>query len=213
MIGNNLLRYRDSQKYALFDFETFNLNLVNENPIWQISWIIATKNDVLETHNYFMYWGDKYKISKGAAAITHYDEDAVKAQAKDKKEIYLKFRQVLDDKDIILVAHNGLGFDSLIEKFWCLEVGEKHNWDYLDRYYDTSLIEKAIKKGFKPDLNNFLAWQYKMNSFIEKGLKTNLALLAREYMIKADEVDFHDALYDIRVMMQIFFKQIWKIEI
>ena len=213
MIGEKLLRFQDNQKYCFFDMETCNLNLSKENYVWQVGWLIANKSEIFETHNYFLNWGDKLKVSKQAALITRFDPDIVKREGKDPKEIYIKFRNVLDNKTMKYVGHHGLSFDSMIEKIWCEAIGEKHDWEYLDRFYDSSLIAKAIKKNIKPDLNNFLAWQFKMTTVIERGLRTNLAFLAKENGIDSHEVDFHDALYDIKVMRQLFFRQIWQIEI
>lgn len=212
-LGESLLRYKKDQIYIGADLETCNLNLMTTNYPWQCSWILFTQKEILETHNYYINWGDKFKISKGAAIITHFDEDLVKKEGKDPHEIYLLFRKYLYNKDIIPVFHNGLCFDTLIENFWCNEVGENHNWDYLNRLYDTMQIAKAIKKSIKPDLNNFLAFQYKMANFIEKGLKSNLSLLVKEYGINNETDNYHDALFDIKMMREIFLKQIWMIEV
>ena len=213
-VGENLLRYKKNQKYVAFDVEFCNLNLLVTNFPWQLGYQVFTQKEILEDQNIYVNWGDKFKISRDAARITHYDEDVVKKEGKDPKETYLKFRNILDNKSILIVGHNILSFDSILEKFWCEEVGEKHDWDYLTRLYDTSLLAKAIKKGIKPDINNLLAFQYKLSNFVERGLKTNLALLAREYGINNDEnAGFHSANFDVDVTRQVFLKEIWQIEV
>lgn len=213
-VGENLLRYKKDQVYCGYDDETANLNLLHINLPFQVSWILFTQKEVLETHNYYLNWGGKLKMSKDAARITRYDEDLVKREGKDPKEIYLKFRSVQDNKDILLVAHSGLAFDNQVNKIWCEAVGEINRWDYLQRYYDTSLNAKAIKENIKFDANNKLAWYFKLNSLVKKGLKTNLALLAREYGINQDENSgYHDSAFDINIMKQVFLKQLWELEI
>lgn len=213
MIDSSLLRFNDTQIYAGIDIESCNLNLILSNYPWQFSYVLFNKKEILDSKNYYINWGDKFKISKDAARITNYDSEVIKKEGKEPKEVYSEFRKILDNKDYKYVIHNGLGFDTLIEKFWCYEVGEQHNWDYLNRLYDTSVLAKAITKGFKPDLNNFLAWQYKVYSYREKGLKSNLNFLSKKYNINVNEVDLHNADIDIMVMMPIFLKQVWEIEI
>ena len=50
---DELLRYNNKQKYLIFDFETSNLNLVSpSNRPWQLSFIIATKDKILEKQKF-----------------------------------------------------------------------------------------------------------------------------------------------------------------
>ena len=57
------------------------------------------------------------------------------------------------------------------------------------------------------------SWQYKLNGFRERGLKTNLKFLCQKYSIDFDESKLHDALYDIEKNYEVFNKQVWEIEL
>ena len=46
-----------------------------------------------------------------------------------------------------------------------------------------------------------------------KGLKTNLAAMAKEFGITFDEGKLHDATYDIDVNMRVFIQLVMKMEI
>ena len=84
----------------------------------------------------------------------------------------------------------------------------------MDRCIDTACIAKAIKKEIKISANeNRLAWQYRLNNFIEKRLKVNLNQCCKDYNLKFDPTKLHDALYDIKMNAEVFQKMIWDIEI
>lgn len=213
MIGKDLLRYNKNQKYLTLDFESCMLNLAIDNWPWQCAFQISTQNEILEQHNHYLQWGDKLRVSDGAARATGFDPSIIARHGEDPKTIYKKLKSYLNNPEYIIVGHNLLNFDIYIENQWAREVGEKHDWNYLDRLVDTNAIAKAIKKGVKPDMENFLAWQFKMIGHVEKGLKTNLGLLMKEYKIEVDEKRLHQADYDTGRNFELFKKQIWEIEI
>jgi len=79
---------------------------------------------------------------------------------------------------------------------------------------DTNCIAKAIKKNLKPPTDSDLIfWQYKLNDFREKGLKTSIKAQLKEYKIDFDEALLHNSLYDVQMNFRIFQKQIWQIDI
>lgn len=216
MLGSNLLRYNNDQKYMLFDVESFHLNLMIDNPPWQCSWLIATKDKILKTNNYYINWelaGKKFRMSKGAAEKTKYNDSIVKKDGRHPKEVYDIFKADLRNKNHRVLFHNGLGFDVYIERQWCEYIDEIHNWEYLDNCIDTNAIARAIKLDIKPDLDDFLAWQYKLINFRKKGLKTSISQLIKDYKLIFDEDKLHNAAHDIEVNFEIFKKQIWEIEI
>jgi len=213
MIGSELLRYRKKQKYLVFDKETCHLNLAVDNYPWQVAWLVATQNEILETHNHFMAWDGKLNVSDGAARATGFDPQYVARYSENQKDVYKKFRSYLDNPEYIIVGHNLINFDIYIEKLWANAVEEPHSWEYLNRLVDTNAVAKAIKKGVRPEMDNFLAWQFKMIGLVEKGLKTNLGLLMKEYKLEVDENRLHKADYDIEKNMELWNKQMWEIEI
>lgn len=213
MIGSQLLRYNKNQKFICFDAETCHLNLGVDNHPWQWAWCVATQSEILESHSHYLQWGDKLRVSDGAARATGFDPSMIERYGEDPKAIYKKFKSYLDNPEYVIIGHNLLNFDIYIENYWAAEVGEKHNWSYLDRLIDTNAIAKAIKKGIKPDIDNFLAWQFKVIGFYEKGLKTNLGLLMKEYKIEVDETKLHNAEFDVAYNFELFKKQMWEIEI
>ena len=213
MIGHDLLRYRRGQKFLIMDFETCHLNLAIDNYPWQVAWLIADDTGILEKHNHFLQWGDKLNVSDGAAKATGFDPRVIKAQGEDPKKIYQKFRDDLDNPEYIKVGHNLINFDIYVERLWAREVGLPHNWSYLNSLIDTNCLAKAIKKGIRVDRENFLAWQFRTISLFEKGLKTNMTLLCKEYKLDVDLERFHKADYDIEKNLEIWNKQKWEIEI
>jgi len=219
MLDTNLLRFNKDQKFLLPDFETNNLNLFSTKP-WQLSFITFDLNNNYEEHDYIIKWDD-FKMSAGAAAVTGFNFVDYKNRGQDPKKILDIFESYLFDKQYRIVFHNGLGFDSMVYNVWRRELGLKPTYDYLyDREfacYDTLSLSKAFKKGYKPDLSNsnaFLAWQYKMLSIrLERGNKTNLGAMGKEFGIKFDEKDLHNALFDIRLNREVFRKLIWNMDI
>ena len=213
MIGSELLRYKKNQKYLIPDTETCHLNLAIDNYPWQVAWLVATQNEILERKNYFLNWGDKLKVSDGAARATGFDPRQIEKHGKEPKAVYQEFKKDLDNPEYIIVGHNLINFDIYIENYWAQEVGEPHSWEYLNRLIDTNAVAKAIEKGIRVDKENILAWQFKVIGLVEKGLKTNLGFLAKKYKLEIDEERFHKADYDIEKNWEISRKQMWEIEI
>ena len=67
--------------------------------------------------------------------------------------------------------------------------------------------------GWKPDRENILAWQYKVQNTPRKGIKTNLGLMSKELKINIDESKQHDANYDLFLNHQVYDKIINLVEI
>ena len=211
MIGNELLRYDKNRKYLVWDLETTGLNLGYALP-WQISFAVFTLYDVLLKQDFYIWW-DNLPMSDGAAKVTRFDWDQYQLLSKEPDLILSTFDSYLYDPEIYSVGHNILGYDSMIHAVWRRKLGIKEDFSYLDRAFDTVALSKAFKKGIKPDRENFLPWQYKMGSLIEKGLKTNLAQMARDLQIEFDESRLHDARVDIQLNIDVFRQLLWKMEI
>jgi len=166
---------------------------------------------VIETHDLYLWWPD-FKISKGAAVITNFDYQKYKDRAEDPKKVFEEFGDIIYNKDIINVAHNGIGLDCFQIDSWRRGIGLKTDYSFLNHYLDTNCLSKAQKLGLEPQYP-LLIWLYKLHSIIRKGLKTNLTLLSKEYELNVDPSKFHGALFDSEITRQILLKLIWQLEI
>jgi DNA polymerase III epsilon subunit-like protein len=209
-----MLRFNKEQKYICFDFETCHLNLLDDsNKPWQLSYIIAKGSSILEEVDNYIYWPD-LKLSEGAKLVTHFDERRYHSLASDPKEVLSNFESYLYDPEYLIIGQNLLGFDVYIHNTYRKLLGHKTDFSYVKRIIDTNCIAKAIKKNIKPQVDtDFTFWQYKLNDFREKGLKTSIKTQLKEYKIDFDENMLHNSLYDVQMNFKIFQKQIWQIEI
>jgi DNA polymerase III alpha subunit (gram-positive type) len=217
MIGGELLRFQREQKYLTLDTETTGLNTVYSLP-FQVSFSTYTQDNNLEFHDYFIHWDD-LKMSAGAKAITKFDETSYHQKAQPAKEILDIVESYIFDPQYKIAAHNYIAYDSLILGAWRRALGMKPIYDYLYqpyKVYDTVAMSKMYKKGIKPDIstsNNWLAHQYRVLDFVEKGLKTSLSTMTKELNIETDVTRLHTADYDIELNAKVFKKLIWQIEV
>jgi DNA polymerase III epsilon subunit-like protein len=208
---SELLRFKNKQKYLIFDTETEGLNLVKSRP-WQIAWIVAEGKNIISKNDRFIKWDD-LKVSEGAAKITGFTEQEYERRAEDPKKVWADFSKYLFDPEYIIIGQNLLGFDVYMLNVWMKGIGMNTDYSYVDRIIDTKSIATAIFKNILPEKNNFSSWQYKLLNHKEKGLKTSQLTLLKHYGIPHDPSKLHDALYDIEMNFQIFLKQIYDIEI
>jgi len=209
-----MLRFNKDQKYICFDFETCHLNLVNtDNKPWQLSYIIAKGNQIIKEVDNYIYWPD-LKLSEGAKKVTHFDERRYHSLAADPKDILSSFEDYIYDSDYLIVGQNLLGFDVYIHNIYRKLLGKSPDFSYVKRILDTNCIAKAIKKNIKPQKDlDFTCWQYRLNDFREKGLKTSIKAQLKDYKIDFDESMLHNSMYDVQMNFKIFQKQLWQIEI
>ncbi len=216
MIGSDLLRYDTDQLYVVMDSETPGLNYLTYGYPWQWAWVVATKDRIISQHNHYVNWGFPLKISKGAQAVTGFDQRVIDRQGERPEDVYRALSAAIRNPNHRVLGHHLYGFDSMIEAFMAQELGYPRDFDYLDHVIDTNCIAKAIKKGFKPDRSSLAAlhsWQWKMVDFRETGLKTSLGKLLDEYQIPTDKARLHKADYDVEQNMILWGKQMWEIEI
>lgn len=209
-----MLRFNKEQKYICFDFETCHLNLVDtNNKPWQLSYLIAKGNQIIKEVDNYIYWPD-LKLSEGAKEVTHFDERRYHSLAGDPKEILSSFEDYLYDNEYLIIGQNLLGFDVYIHNIYRKLLGKHSDFSYIKRIIDTNCIAKAIKKNIKPQQNiDFTCWQYRLNDFREKGLKTSIKAQLKDYKIDFDENMLHNSMYDVQMNFKIFQKQLWQIEI
>jgi len=209
-----MLRYNKNQKYICFDFETCNLNLLSpDNKPWQLSYIIAEGNKVLKERDCYIYWPD-LKLSEEARVITRFDDAKYSRLAKDPRAILEEFESYLYDEDYIIIGQNLLGFDVYIHGTYRKLLNIKPDFSYVCRIYDTNCIAKAIKKNMQPvDKKESIGWQYQLNDFRERNMRTSIKAQLKQYKIDFDENKLHDSIYDVQMNFKIFLKQIWQIEV
>lgn len=211
MIGSSLLRYSKDQEYTIFDFETTGLNLFFDIP-WQCSFIVCTLDRIIESHDYYLRWGD-LNISKGAAAVTGFNEYEYKRLARDPKEVLDIFESAILPKSRIPLGHNILGYDTMIHQVWRRRLSLPIDYSYLPRCIDTNAVAKAYKKGIPIDSKNRLASQYKMVNYYERGLKSSLSVMAKELGVPFNEQDLHKSHKDIELNWRVWQKLVWSIDI
>ena len=210
----SLLRFKKDQKYLVADTETESLNLHFSRP-WQVAYNVYSLNDgVIEQNYHNILWPD-LKVSKDAARITRFDKNykTFLKSAITPEEAYELFEPYLLNPDYYIIGHNFLGFDVYQIMNWARGVGKKLDWGWVERVIDSNCLAKAIAQNIKPDRENFLAWQYKLNHERIRGLKTNLTHVAKQYDIPVDSDKMHDALEDIKVNAYVFGRQLHEIEI
>ena len=213
-IGSHLLRYKKEQKFLIYDEETEGLNGIYSRP-WQLSFIICTLDEVLESHDYFI-WYEDLKISKDAARVTRFSWDEYKAKARPKEEVLEIFEGYMGDKSLIPAGHNILGYDELITNVLRRSCGKRPHFEDSIRSIDTLALSRAFKLGIKPDISSsdaFLAFQYRMLNAYSKKLKTSLSAMAKEFNIQVDENMTHRGDYDILLNKSVLKELVWKTEI
>lgn len=209
---SDLLRFQKNLKFVIFDYETCNLNLLQDNHPWQLSFSVNEGQRVVEEYDLFPFWDD-LKMGKDAAAITRFNYAEYKRKSSDARECLDLFERFVYDPEYLLVGHNILGFDLYLHQIYRQLLGRPKDYSYLERCIDTNLLAKSYKLGMVPDRSNLIAWQYRMNSIIRKGLKTNLASISKELGIPFDKNTLHDGLSDIRLNKQVFLKLIQVVDI
>ena len=210
-----MLRYDKNQKYICFDFETCDLNLLSShNKPWQLSYIIDNGQKIISQHDCYIYWKD-LKLSEEARKITKFNDEKYKSLAKDPKKILIDFEKYLYDENYIIIGQNLLGFDVYIHNIYRKLLGFDSDFSYINRIYDTNCVAKAIKKDMAPPSNkkDFIYWEYRLNDFRQKNMRTSIKAQLKQYKIDFDENKLHDSLYDVQMNFKIFQKQIWHIEV
>lgn len=213
-MNEHLLRFKRNQKYVFFDFETCGLNLGSlSNKPWQLAFLIISNDQIIERNNYWLRWKG-INVSAGAARVTGWTQAKYDAKAVDPVAPLDHFEKYLYDPSYLKVGHNLLGFDVYMHGIYRRLLGKRPDYSYLPHLIDTLSLAKAIKNNIAYDsADPLLSWQYKINDFINKKVKTNLRQLCLDYGLKFDPKKLHDALYDIEKNYEVFKRMIWEIEI
>lgn len=213
-MDEDLLRFKNNQKYLFFDYETCNLNLSHlENKPWQIGFIICKGSKILEKHDLTIGW-DELHVSEAAARITNFSKSKYDKSKKDAKFCLDLFEKYLYNKEYLVVGHNVLGFDIFMHNIHRILCGKKSDYSYMNRIIDTNCIARAIKNEIKfSKESSFISWQYKLLNYRKRGVKTNLKQLCKDYSLEFDDSKLHDALYDVEKTVELLNKMLWQVEI
>ena len=213
-MNENFLRFNKKQKYLIFDFETCNLNLASlKNKPWQLGFVAYQGDKVIESQDFYIKW-ENLQVSKDAARITGFKQSKYNKLSVDAQEALNTFERYLYDPEFLVLGHNILGFDIYIHNIYRELLGLHCNYSYLSRCIDTNALARAIKLGIKIDKDDDrLSWQYRLVNHRQRGLKTSLIQLCKDYEISFDKNKLHDAMYDIQKNREIFQRQLWELEI
>lgn len=208
MIGSTLKRYQPDRRYWVGDFETTGLNLFDSKP-WQVAWLVADAKNVYEREEHYIWW-EGLQVSAQAAAITRFNYAVYKDRAEDPHKVLARLEERLYDTSLDVVGQNFF-YDGYIHNTLRRLCGKQPDYSWMTRMYDTNCLSKAYRKGWQPDNDNFLAWQFKMTSIHER-LKTKLQTMCEEFGIPFDPYRAHEALYDVDMTRLLYEALKWKVE-
>lgn len=208
MIGSTLKRYQPDRRYTVQDAETTGLNLFESRP-WQWAWLIADAKQVYEQQDRYIWWKDLY-VSPTVAALTGFNPIEYKARAEEPRVVLDAIEERLYDPSLDVVGHNFF-YDGYIHNTLRRLCGKKPDWSWMTRMIDTNALSKALRKGWTPDLANFLAWQWKTTSCHER-LKTKMGQMCVELGVEFDPELAHRAGYDVAKNRELYEKLKWAIE-
>jgi DNA polymerase III epsilon subunit-like protein len=213
-MNDNLLRFKPNQNYLCFDFETCHLNLLNsENKPWQLGYALCKGKKIVQNYDHLIKW-KTLNISPEAAKICKFNRKHYEKNATNAAQILEGLEKYLYDPSYLIIGHNLLGFDVYIHNIFRKLLKKESDYSYVDRIVDTHCLAKAAKEQIKKSKNESLInWQYKLNEYRKRGLKTNQKQLLKDYNIEFDENKLHNARYDIEMTFKIFNKLIWEVEV
>jgi DNA polymerase III alpha subunit (gram-positive type) len=213
-MNEDLLRFQKNQRYVVFDFETCNLNLASlDNKPWQLAFLIAEGNKIVEKHDYYIAWDD-LKVSPEAAKITGFSKSKYNKNKTDARQVLDHLDKYLYDEDYINLGHNIFGFDIYIHNILRKNLGLPSDYSYIKRSIDTFSLAKSIEKNIEYRKNEHLSiFQFKLNSYRHRGASLSLSSCCKRYEVDFDPSKLHDALYDITKNFDVFKKMIWDLEI
>lgn len=206
-MDNNLLRFDKTSSFLFVDFETFNLCLsFAHNRFWQCGMLNVVNGKIIEEDNIFIKdWDCGLEIGAEAARITKYNPYVVEKQGIYPSHAWKIISEKLDKADYI-VGHNTLNFDLYLIKDFYKMFGRDYR-RLMPKMIDTNALAKAVKLGINYDKSkhaSLLDFQYPLVHHVQKGLKTNLTALAKEYELNFDPEMMHDATYDLKVNIDVW---------
>lgn len=211
-MNEDLLRFKNKQKYLVWDLETSNLAISSGLP-WQIGYVTAQGKNITGEFERKIWWPE-YKMDDQVAMLNHFDRFQYEREARDPKEVLAEFEEYLYDPSYIIVTMNGLGFDQYIHNNWRLALGKKSDYSWNNRHIDIMPVFRAIQMECKrADKDDLFCWQMRYLNSRDRKIKTSLSAQLKHFGIPFDESKKHDAIYDVDLTFQVFQKIIWGIEI
>tara|TARA_R100000808_G_C2147827_1_gene155857 strand:- start:2587 stop:3114 length:528 start_codon:yes stop_codon:yes gene_type:complete len=160
----------------------------------------------------YIKWDTDLKISEGAARITRYSQKTVDSLGIAPEEAFPTIEDWLDNADYI-VGHNIIGFDVYLIKDYYKLLGKSSEHLY-PKMIDTSAIARGVKMGIPFKNGDSLAeYQYIAYHRKQKGIKTNMTSLGKEFDIDHDYANLHNALIDLGLNVKIWEKLKWQIDL
>jgi DNA polymerase III epsilon subunit-like protein len=202
----DLLRFNKDAVLVFTDLETFNLclNFCHNLP-WQASALKVVGDKSIDERDFYIKWDTKLKISADAARITRFNPRTIETMGKPPEEVFRQLYEWYESCDY-LVGHNILGFDIYLIAEWYKLMNKP--WKHLmNKVIDTNCLAKGLKMGRnkKPE-ESLLEYQYKCHHRVEKGVKTNLTALGKEYQIEHDYENLHNSLNDLQLNLLVWNK-------
>lgn len=200
------------QKAITLDTESRNLNLVindgslqNGNAPWDIAWLETKGNFPIKEHQYYIDVPN-LNLSDLVKKLTHFDQTKYDREKKPAPVVLRELKKYLYDPSYIIIWQNGLKFDCFLLSDLFARCGEKIDWSFMDRVYDTRPLGLAYKNNLeKPRNGSLLEWQYKiLNDKNLKGRVSQTALLKEFGLESVDEGARHSALCDVKDTFNIF---------
>ena len=212
-MDEHLLRFDKDKTYVLIDCETENLCLnAMYNLPWQIAMIKTKGEKVLDSKDYYVKWDRPLHVSKEAARITKFNQKKYESSSVEYDEIFPTIFDWLENADYIM-GHNLLGFDIYLIRDYYQKMGKPYH-HLMDKILDTLAIARGLKSGIPYDAEqSLLEYQYRMINFRQRGMKTNLAQLGKDYDIDHDYDNLHNALVDLGLNLKVWNKLKWQVEI
>lgn len=208
----NLLRYNFSQKYLVFDCETNSLNTITTR-VWQLGFLTAQGKKITNEFERKIYWQD-FEIDDNVAMLNHFDRQTYEYEARDPVEVLDEFESYLYDPEYLIVTMNGLGYDCAVHNSWRKKLGRKTDYSWMNRHIDILATFRAIQAGAKnPPRDDLLAWQYSWLNHRDKKVKASLSAQLKHYSVPFDEALKHNACMDVRLTFQVFWKQLFELDI
>ena len=209
----HLLRFDKKKTFVFIDCETFNLCLSRcHNLPWQVGMIKLVGGKRIAEKDVHIKWDTNLKIGEEAARITRYNQSKMDKLGVSPEEIFPTIEDWLDNADYIM-GHNTLGFDLYLIKDYYKFMGKSAEHLY-SKFIDTNAIAKGIKMQMPYKRGDgLMAYQYTAYHKKQKGVKTNLKALGKEFEIEHNYDKLHDALVDLELNVKIWDKLKWQIEI
>lgn len=208
----NLLRFNFKQKYLVWDLESSNLAISSEIP-WQIGYILADGKQIKKEFERKIFWPN-YDVAPEIAMLNHFDKHQYEREAKDPKEVLDEFESYLYDPSYLIVGMNSISFDGFIHNNWRKKLGRKTDYSWMDRHIDILATFRAIMAGAKtPPKDDLLAWQYTFLNNRDKKVKASLAAQLEHFSIPFNDEARHNALEDVRLTFQVFWKHLYELEL